>query len=115
VIQLDDGSVWIWSPVKLTQMLLDELKEKRLDKVLYIVSPNKIHHIFLKEWQDAFPDAMVYAPPGLSKQNVVKEVKFDGVLDKKDMPYSSEMSQVVVKGSFLCKKRPFIIPRVRPL
>ena len=112
IIQLDDGNVWAWSPVKLTPELREVLKDKKLDAVKYIVSPNKIHHIFLEEWQDAFPDAKIYAPPGLSNRNVVKDVTFHGTIDdNNEMPYSKEIRQVLFKGSCFMEEAAFYHPK----
>ena len=36
--------------------------------VRFIVSPNKIHHLFLSEWARRWPEARLYAPPGLAKR-----------------------------------------------
>jgi hypothetical protein len=111
VIQLDDdGSTWIWSPVALTEELKAEMTFLKLDNVKYVVSPNKIHHIFLKEWQDAFPKASFYAPPGLrDRYDVAKDVRFDMALtdDEETMPYRSEIRQVIVRGSFFMEEVAF--------
>jgi hypothetical protein len=99
LIQLENGGVWVWSPVKLTDELRLELKAQQLDKIAYIVSPNKIHHIFLKEWQEAFPQAKLYAPPGLKERTAVKDVTFHALLEDAISLFSEEISQVIVKGS----------------
>ncbi len=57
----DDGRAWIWSPVEISDELASEV-ETKAGKVKYVVSPNKIHHIFLKSWADRFP--------GLEKRKV---------------------------------------------
>jgi hypothetical protein len=81
-----------------------ELKAQELDKIAYIVSPNKIHHIFLKEWQDAFPQAKLYAPPGLKERGVVKDVTFHALLGDDISLFSEEISQVIFRGSFLIEE-----------
>ena len=53
----DYGRAWIWSPVEISDELASEV-EARAGKVKYIMSPNKIHHIFLKQWTDRYPDAI---------------------------------------------------------
>jgi len=55
VARLSDGSVWVWSPVALTGELEKEVQS--IGPVRYIVSPNKIHHLFLHEWTDRWPEA----------------------------------------------------------
>jgi hypothetical protein len=99
VIQLDSGgSTWIWLPVALTEELKAEMTFLNLDNVQHVVSPNKIHHLFLKEWQDAFPKASFYMPPGLRDRNVAKDIRFDVDLsdNEETMPYRSEIQQVIV-------------------
>ena len=48
VIRLSDGSAWIWSPIPLTPDL--ERQVDLIGPVRHIVSPNKIHHLFLEAW-----------------------------------------------------------------
>ena len=50
--------MWLWSPVKLTTQIEDEVRA--LGPVRHIVSPNKLHYLFLAEWQAAFPDAKLW-------------------------------------------------------
>jgi hypothetical protein len=76
VIQLSDGSAWVWSPVALSDELADSVES--VGPVRFIVSPNKIHHLFLPEWARRWPDARLYAPPGLAKRK--PELKFDDEL-----------------------------------
>ena len=66
VIQLSDGSAWVWSPVALSDELADSVES--VGPVRFIVSPNKIHHLFLSEWARRWPEARLYAPPGLAKK-----------------------------------------------
>ena len=53
VIRLSDGSTWIWSPIALTRDL--ERAVDSIGPVRHIVSPNKIHHLFMKEWAERWP------------------------------------------------------------
>jgi hypothetical protein len=39
-----------------------------LGPVTYLVAPNRFHHLFVGEWQQAFPDASVYVAPGLERK-----------------------------------------------
>ena len=95
--KLSDGSVWAWSPVALTEALAEEVQA--LGPVRYIVSPNKIHHLFLREWVDRWPDARLYAPPGLARKK--PELHFDAELgDEPDPAWAADIDQVVFRGSF---------------
>jgi len=96
VVQLSDGSVWVWSPVALTEKLVDEVQA--IGPVRHIVSPNKIHHLFLREWADRWPDARLYAPPGLAQRK--PDIRFDAELDDEPDPaWAEDIDQVVFRGS----------------
>jgi len=65
------AAAWIWSPVAYNKELAEEI-ELKVGPVKFIVSPNKIHHIFLGEWVAKYPAAIVYLPPGLRERSVLK-------------------------------------------
>jgi hypothetical protein len=60
IVRLADGGLWVWSPVKLTLHLQAEVD--RLGHVRHLVSPNKLHHLYLAEWQEAYPQALLWGP-----------------------------------------------------
>jgi Domain of unknown function (DUF4336) len=94
VITLSDGSVFVWSPVALHREM------RTLGRVRYLVSPNALHHLFLTEWKSAYPDARLYAPPGLRKRR--KDLAFDADLsDRPEREWTADLDQVIVRGSFL--------------
>jgi hypothetical protein len=64
VVRLSNGELWVHSPVAMNEALLQELKT--LGQVRHIVAPNLFHHLFVSETATAFPDATLYAAPGLS-------------------------------------------------
>jgi len=98
VAQLSDGCVWVWSPVALTEKLADEVEA--IGPVRHIVSPNKIHHLFLHEWTARWPDARLYAPPGLARKK--PELHFDGELTDEPSPaWAADIDQVIFHGSFV--------------
>ena len=95
--RLADGSVWVWSPVALTRELADQVND--LGPVRYIVSPNKLHHLFLPEWADRWPAARLYAPPGLARRKT--GLHFYAELDDVPSPsWEADIDQVVFRGSF---------------
>ena len=96
VIRLSDGGLFIWSPVALTA----ELKQAvdALGPVRFLVSPNKLHHLFLGAWKTAYPQARTFASPGLRKK--LPEFAFDGELgDRPEAGWAADVDQVVVHGS----------------
>jgi len=97
VVRLSDGNVWVWSPVALDEELANEVQT--IGPVRYIVSPNKIHHLFLNEWARRWPDARLYASPGLSRKK--PGLRFDAELDDQPDPaWAADIDQVVFRGSF---------------
>jgi hypothetical protein len=61
VIKLNDGSLWIHSPIAPNKNLLKEID--LLGKVRYLVSPNKIHYVHIFAWKKIYPDAIAFASP----------------------------------------------------
>jgi hypothetical protein len=100
VVKLSDGKgAWIWSPVQWSEELGKQVEEK-VGPVQHIVSPNKIHHIFLQEWSQKYPNAKVYAPPGLAGRSVVQDVVFHQELkDEAPEEYQVDVEQVIFRGS----------------
>ena len=104
IVRLADGKLWVWSPVALTDTLRSAVNA--LGPVSHIVSPNKIHHLFLAEWGEAWPEARVYAPPGLAKRQ--PQLRFDAVLiDEPDPAWEADIDQVIFRGSFAMEEVTF--------
>ena len=96
VVRLCNGDLWIHSPEKINNDLKEELSN--IGKVKYLISPNKLHHLFLQEWIDAYPTAKKYSSPGLSKKR--KDIKFDAELtDKAEEEWNDDLEQVIFRGS----------------
>lgn len=94
--RLTDGSVWVWSPIALTPEL--ERAVDAIGPVRNIVSPNKLHHLFLVEWAARWPDARLHAPPGLARR--MPQLHFDAELtDVADPAWAGEIGQTVFGGS----------------
>jgi hypothetical protein len=60
ICRLADGGLWVWSPVRLDAALRSEVDE--LGRVAHLVSPNKLHHLYLAEWISAYPGAKLWGP-----------------------------------------------------
>lgn len=97
VARLPDGGAWVWSPVALTSELAEQVQS--IGPVRHIVSPNKLHHLFLREWADRWPEARLYAPPGLARKK--PELRFCADLgDEPDAAWAAEIDQALFGGSF---------------
>jgi len=96
IVRLKDGKLWIHSPGKIIEEMIDEIKS--LGQVSYLVSPNKIHHLFMSDWISFFPDAISYSSPGLREKR--KDISFDKNLsDEPEQEWKMEIDQVIFKGS----------------
>jgi hypothetical protein len=76
VVRLAGGELWLWSPVEKTPGL--EHQVRALGPVRHIVSPNKLHHLFMAEWQAAFPDAKLWGTESTVAKR--RDLRFSGTL-----------------------------------
>jgi hypothetical protein len=51
IARLADGGLFVHSPIELTAEVREAVAALGVPR--YLVSPNKIHHLFWAEWQDA--------------------------------------------------------------
>ena len=96
VIRLSDASLFVWSPIALSSEL--KIAIDCLGPVRHIVAPNTLHHMFVGEWQSAYPGAKSYAVPALRAKR--PDLKWDH--DLKDAPakeWSGELDQIMVEGN----------------
>ncbi len=75
VVRLGE-KLWIHSPVAITSGMASELED--LGRIRYVVAPNKYHHVFLSEWRANYPEAELYASPGLKSKR--QDISFNGEL-----------------------------------
>ena len=69
-IRLPNGELLLHSPTRFSAGLRSELE--RLGRIRHLVAPNIAHWTFLKNWQDACPDATTWAAPGLRERAQVR-------------------------------------------
>ena len=101
VARLSDSSVWVWSPVALTDDLAAAVGA--IGPVRHIVSPNKLHHLFLAPWAERWPEARLYAPPGLASKK--PGLSFHGNLgDEPDPAWATDIDQVIFRGSLFMEE-----------
>ncbi len=96
VVRLTDGSAWVWSPIELSREL--ERAVESIGPVRHLVSPNKIHHLFLQQWTQRWPEARLYAPPGLARRR--RDLHFHAELgDEPDSAWAADIDQTIFAGS----------------
>lgn len=96
VVRLSNGRLWLHSPVACQPERLRDLAP--LGPVAFLVAPNKVHHLFLAEWADAFPEATVYGAPGLREKR--RDIIFHRQLaDTPPDDWAVELDQALMEGS----------------
>jgi len=98
IIRLAGDNLFVWSPISLSDELRIEVDA--LGKVGHIVAPNSLHHLSLPEWQDAYPNAKLYASPKLREKR--KDIDFDDDLGEEPNPeWAGEIDQVLMRGNLI--------------
>ena len=96
IARLENGELWIWSPVKLTSDLHVEVD--RLGSVRHLVSPNKLHHLYLQEWKAAYPEAALWGPQSTSKKR--PDLSFrEALKDSPPLEWLPDIDQAWFRGS----------------
>ena len=95
VVRLPGPKLLLHSPIAATVELVREVKA--LGPVAYLVAPNRFHHLFVGEWQQACPEASLYVAPGLDAKR--PDLKSAGVLaDEPEPGWTGTVDQVLVGG-----------------
>lgn len=96
VVRLPGPKLLLHSPIAAAADLVCEVKA--LGPVAYLVAPNRLHHLFVGEWQRACPDASTYVAPGLDTKRA--DLTISGVLDDEPEPGWRDAVDQVVLGGF---------------
>jgi len=60
VVRLPTGELWGWSPIALSEALRAAVDAR--GPVGHLISPNKLHHLYLGQWARAYPAARLWGP-----------------------------------------------------
>jgi Domain of unknown function (DUF4336) len=93
VVRLQDGRLWVHSPISPTRDLVDELQA--IGPVGYVIAPNRFHHLFFAEFLAAHPSAQGYVAPGLHSKR--PDLKHYPTLPAA-APWSDELDAVFIDG-----------------
>lgn len=95
VVRLPDSKLLLHSPVAATPDLVNEVKA--LGPIAYLVAPNRFHHLYVSQWHEACPDALVYVAPGLETKR--PDLETARVLtDEAEPGWADVVDQIVVQG-----------------
>ncbi|MDO6684824.1 MULTISPECIES: DUF4336 domain-containing protein [unclassified Agarivorans] len=98
IVRLDDGGLWLHSPIRFSEQLASQLSA--LGVVKYLIAPNHLHHLFIGEWQGRYPNASTYG----TEQVINKrgDLVFDGALTNSanmHWPWQEFIEQTLFTGS----------------
>lgn len=69
ILDVGGGALAIVSPVRMDDAMATEVE--RHGRVLHLIAPNCLHHTFLEEAMNRWPQAAVHAAPGLERKHPV--------------------------------------------
>lgn len=99
VVRLPGELLWIHSPTEPEKGLLESIAS--LGRVAFLIAPNTLHYWWIPEWKMRFPEAEVYAAPGLQR-SAKRPLPVQHVLGDASPPaWSGTIDQVLVPGSLL--------------
>jgi hypothetical protein len=97
IARLQNGDLWVWSPIKLTADLRADVN--RLGPVCHLVSPNKLHHLYLRAWKAAYPEASLWGPQSTIKK--CSDLCFrEALKDNTPSEWRGDIDQAWFRGSF---------------
>jgi hypothetical protein len=95
VVRLADGRLFLHSPVPYEPALGAALDA--LGAVSFLVAPNKVHHLWLGPWCDAYPDATLVGAEGLRDKR--RDLVFHRELeDAPPTDWAADLDQVRTRG-----------------
>jgi hypothetical protein len=96
MVRLSSGELWVWSPIELSADLNAGLA--RIGPVSHLVSPNRLHHLFLSQWRQRFPRAHLWGPASTIAKR--PDLTFEPALtDEPPTAWSNEIDQAWFRGS----------------
>ncbi|MFP6656326.1 MAG: DUF4336 domain-containing protein [Myxococcota bacterium] len=112
VVRLAGGELFLHSPVLLDPELREELDG--LGRVRYVVAPNKMHHLFVGEYGEGWPNALLYCAPGLETKR--KDIDWHETLgDTAPEAWRGQLKQVLFAGFPIANEVVFFHPPTRTL
>jgi Domain of unknown function (DUF4336) len=95
VIRLADGSLFVHSPVRLDDEIRATLD--RIGPVRHVVAPNRFHHLYAADYRRNYPEAKLYAAPGLETKR--RDLHFDVILsDDAPAAWRGQIDQLIFRG-----------------
>lgn len=97
VVRLSDGGVLVHCPVQLDDALRAAVEA--IGPVRAVVASSLFHHLFVGQWQTAYPDALFGGCPGLERKR--PDLRFGLVLGDEPHPiWAADLDQVYFSARF---------------
>jgi hypothetical protein len=99
IIRLSSGDLLVHSPTRYSSALREELE--RLGTIRYLLAPSIAHWMFIPGWQQALPDTITLAVPGLAARRQVRDagLRVDReVLDGTPEEWGDEIETVLISA-----------------
>lgn len=98
IVRAPGQGLFVHSPTVLTPDLHRQVLE--LGPVRWLIAPNRLHHAWIAPWAAAFPDAAVFAAPGVDLQGTPSAAAQS--LDRLDgYPWSQTLDTLPVIGRYM--------------
>ena len=105
VVRLSCGSLWVHSPIRLCSDLQKQVDA--LGIVKYLVAPNQLHHLFIKDWQQNYPSAQRFGTSGAQRKR--RDIDFDAQFSPEFLaPWSEDIDQLLFTGSRVMEECVFL-------
>jgi hypothetical protein len=101
VVRLSNGDLFLHSPTRFEPRLAEQLA--LVGRIRHLVSPNQFHYAHIGEWQQAFPDALAWASPGVRARSKARHVRirFDRDLEPQAPgEWRDDLDQALFPGGY---------------
>jgi hypothetical protein len=108
IIRLENGELIVHDPCVVIENIKDQKND--LGVVKYIIAPGTYHHLYVVEFQEAYPDAETFLCPGLESKR--PDLNFDWLLGNKvERPF--DLVHAAVDHDFFALGKAIGVPRRR--
>jgi hypothetical protein len=112
VVRLNDGSLWINSPVEADDSLFQQIDA--LGPVRYLVAPTRLHVWRLERWKRRYANAELWRPGNVAKSDPTAWVG-DIMRDQAPQAWAGDIDQLVFRGNFAIEEVEFLHKRSHTL
>lgn len=95
VMKLGNGDLLVHSPVELSEALQRMIS--KLGVVKWIAAPSRMHDLFLEEWMEAFPKAILVHSPGMKLKRLAPE-RLMALSDESGKLFGPEIECLLIRG-----------------